>query len=475
MAIVPETRRVGVIDIGSNSATLALFGLNHRGGLRAVAEHSQPLRLLTHLDDEGRLPPRGIAATVKLLREFLAEAHDRGVTTVHLIATSALRDAANRDEVVARVKAELGVTLRVIDGEEEGRSAARAAVQHLPIESGFVADLGGGSLQIVEIRDRRSARVESLPLGALRLARRYVTDDPPDPAAITAMRRVVQEALAGVPWFRAEAGTLVGLGGTIRALAKIDRRARRSILPHTDGYRLSADAVEAIWERVSRLPVRERLRIPGLPAQRADLVVPGALVVSWLMRVGGFSALHVSPVGVREGVALGVDTEPPAVDAVREAALLTAFPLTGRDLDRANARRDAALLVFDALAPLGRLAPEHRALVATAAWLSERGPAAAGTLLTAPIAGFWQDDLLGVADLLSPVARGGLHPETHTRLAIVLELAHAEPERLELLGPDGMRVVTRRSVPADLGLRFREAFGRALVQARSAAMVMERP
>lgn len=477
MLVGPEPRRVAVIDIGSNSATLAVFAADDGGGLRALSQRSEPLRLLSHLDPAGSLSTRAADATILILRDFLRDAAALGVTTIHLVATSALRDASNREVLVERVRAELGLILHVIDGDAEGRYAALAAVHSVPLSDGFVIDLGGGSLQIAALAQRRVVRVASVPLGALRLALRYRGEDPPDAAMVNAMRREVRAQLATVSWFRAGKGALVGLGGTVRALAKIDRRARRWAIPHTHGYRLTADAVDTIWELVSRLPTQQRLGIPGLPAHRVDLIIPGALVVSWIMRTAGFDELATSPVGVREGIALahaaGTACEPPTEASLRERGLCARFPCSRDALRGARARRSGALQLFDALAAAGPLPGALREPFAASAWLDalwESGrpvPTAIAALLTEPIAGFWQDELLQMADLLSPVARLQIAPETRERLRILLDLAAAAPLEPPIVGTVSVEVRVAGTVSPELHDRFERGFTRRL-HARSA-------
>ncbi|MFZ5480391.1 MAG: hypothetical protein ACOZNI_26745 [Myxococcota bacterium] len=382
--------RLAVVDIGSNTTSLAVFALTPRGALDRIAEDSEPLRLMRRLGPDGRLGPGAADRTMEALRRFVAEARAEGARTVHVVATSAVRDAEDGEALVDRIATELGVEARVLDGAAEGVAAAAGVVNTLPVRDGFLVDLGGGSLQVVELRGGRCARRASLPLGALRLTDAFLGGDGvPSPMQVTALRRHVQRELAAVPWLKG-GGTLVGVGGTIRAIAKIDRRASQWPITHGHGYRLTEDAVEAAWERVSRVDAARRKEIPGLASHRVDLVVAGALVVAWVLRVSGFPELRTCTYGVREGVALqrlfGED-EPVVADQLG-AGLEARFPL----LDPAQRARAEAARAAD---------PDP--LAGAAAWIRIAEPdraEAVRTLLDAPMQGVWQEDVLGLADLV---------------------------------------------------------------------------
>ena len=446
--------RVAIIDIGSNTANLAVYDHDGAGLLTPLAERATPFGLLRQLGSDGTLPSATIAATLALLRGFVRKAANLKVERVEVIATSALRDAPNREALIGRAEREFGVRIRVLDGPEEGRCAAIAALHSLPVHDGFVVDMGGGSLQIAEVRERRFVRAASLPLGALRLALHYGGPDPLDPARVTALRREVRSRLAEVPWFTHGDGVLVGLGGTIRSLARMDRRTRDWPVPHVHGYSLDEDGIESIWETVSRVPSSGLRDIPGLPAHRVGLIVPGALVVCWLLRVGGFSEMRICDDGVREGTLL--DADPPAVDVVRDHALRRAFPL---DAD-AQVARDAVLAVYDALA--ADRAPGWRpafALAATVA-LSGLDP---DSLLETPLAGYWQDDLLAADALLRPAAPSPLDPALRERAQVLLTLARTLPVLPVRISVDGIRMHTLLPMQEGVASNFRTLFERDLI------------
>jgi exopolyphosphatase / guanosine-5'-triphosphate,3'-diphosphate pyrophosphatase len=445
--------RAAVIDLGSTTAHLAVFDIREGAPPECVAERAEALRLLERRGADGRLDDATIRDVVDALQELLREAAGQDVDRVEVVATAVLRDS-DGERVVRRVREAIGLPVEVVSGEEEGRRASLAALHSVPLEDGVAVDLGGGSLQLCEIRDRRVGRVASLPLGALRLLLRHPGAEAPDHATVTALRREISGALRTVPWL--DGGTLVGMGGTLRTLGRIDRRARAWAVPHGHGYTLTLDAVESIWDLVSRVPLDARRAIAGLPDHRVDLIVPGALVALWLLRTGGHDTLRLCDPGLREGTVLR-DREPPAVDELRAAGLRDRF---GADAD-ADLARDVAL---DLAARLG-----HRGdpTIGAAAWLLSRwtrvppqpGPLAA--LLAEPVFGWWQDELLAVADLVSPVPRARLDAVTRERGRVLAELAASGAYAMRVDG-DALRLRVRGPKPSGLAERFARAFGRPL-------------
>lgn len=418
-------QRLAVVDVGSNTTNLAVYAANALGALDRVADESEPLRLIRRLDDQGRFPPAALDRTVEVLRRFAEDARGMGARHVDVVATSAVRDAKNGPELIERVRVQLGLQMRILDGPDEGVCAAVGVTNTLPVQDGFLVDLGGGSLQVVELRDGRSVRATSLPLGALRLTDAFRTAEGiPTAAQVTALRRHVEGALRALDWFGAR-GTLVGVGGTIRAIGKVDRRDRGWPIGHGHGYLLTEDSVEAIWDRVSRVDAARRREIPGLAAHRVDLIVAGALVVSWVLRVSGFRALRVSSYGVREGAALRrlLGAEQPRVRDVREAGLIARVP-GDAPLSERRAAAAAAWRTFDEKAGPD-LAPHREAFVA-AAWIRAARPVggAAGAvahLLGEPLQGFWQEETLALADLVADAPRGRLGGDARRDLRTLLD------------------------------------------------------
>ncbi|HXI27922.1 MAG TPA: Ppx/GppA family phosphatase, partial [Vicinamibacterales bacterium] len=275
---------VAVIDIGSNSGRVVVFNRDAAGHLRLIAGSRAPLRLVSDVDEQQNLSEQSMARTMEALRDFHAVAAGAGARRIVAVATAAMRDARNGRLFLERIRRELRIQVDIIDGREEGRYGFAGAVRALPVASGLLFDLGGGSMQISRFSNRALNRVISLPLGALRLSELFLAGDPPRPKEIRRLRKHVHEQLAEAraPSL-ARRQQLVGTGGTLRNLAKIDRHAHGYPIGRLHGYSLSLKRVQGMVERLTSLRQKERDEIAGLSADRADSIAGGALAIQTLM------------------------------------------------------------------------------------------------------------------------------------------------------------------------------------------------
>lgn len=293
------SERLAVLDLGSNGIRLILARVTPGVEFRVLRQERVQTRLAGH--PRGLLPRAGVARTLQAVRGFLAEVSRGNPPRVLAVATAAVRDAPNADRLLEPLRREAGVDVRILSGSEEARLGAAAVLWRRPLDRGAIVDLGGGSLQIARVRGGKVARVGSVPLGAVRTTLRFLRHDPPRASEILALRRETRERLLGVlP--RAEAGdALIGLGGSVRALGRVYQRSvgRRG---SPRALRLRRQEVAALRARLEPLTVRQRRRIRGLRAERADVILAGAVVIEELMTLGGYEVLTVCAEGVRHGL-----------------------------------------------------------------------------------------------------------------------------------------------------------------------------
>ena len=226
------SQRIGIIDLGSNTTRMVIYEYERDHYFRLEDEIREVVRLREGMGRTNVLRAAAIQRAINAMRMFKELGDDLGVSDVIVVATSAVRDAVNRESFLARVKAETGWTLRLLSGEEEGRYGALGAVNATCLRDGFVIDLGGGSAQIVEVREGLPGRAASLPLGALRLAELFLSPDKIRPEQTAALEAFIREQLQPLEWFHARPGDqLVAIGGAIRNLGKIDQ-VKNAILSH---------------------------------------------------------------------------------------------------------------------------------------------------------------------------------------------------------------------------------------------------
>ncbi|MEU0525434.1 Ppx/GppA phosphatase family protein [Streptomyces niveus] len=300
--------RLGVLDVGSN--TVHLLAVDAHRGARPLPAHSHKteLRLAELLDADGAIGPHGVERLVATIGEALQAAEDKGCEAVLSFATSAVREASNADQVLARVKEETDVDLQVLSGEEEARLTFLAARRWFGWSAGklLVLDIGGGSLEIAYGIDEEPDAVVSLPLGAGRLTAAWLPGDPPDPQAVRALRRHVRARIArtvGEFTRFGEPDHVVATSKTFRQLARIAGAARSAegLYVQRD---LSRKALEEWVPRLATMTAARRAGLPGVSDGRASQLLAGALVAEAAMDLFGVEDLEICPWALREGVIL---------------------------------------------------------------------------------------------------------------------------------------------------------------------------
>jgi exopolyphosphatase / guanosine-5'-triphosphate,3'-diphosphate pyrophosphatase len=290
--------RIATVDVGTNTILLLVADVEAGGHLRPVYEEERFVRLGEAVDAERRLRPAAMDRVLAALYAYRATAAEYGAEIVAVVATSASRDAANRRQLVERVKRETGLRYEVISGEEEARWAFRGACSAFPdLEAACVIDVGGGSTELVagQAAGEPERRV-SLDVGAVRLTEQHFATLPPRDQDVMHARQAVASALDGVDVDREL--PLVGAAGTVTALARVAS-------PGDPERPLSASEVRQWRDRLLAMGAEEvRALDPAILTGRADVFAAGVLIIDAVMQHGGWDELLPSPRGLRHGVAL---------------------------------------------------------------------------------------------------------------------------------------------------------------------------
>jgi exopolyphosphatase/guanosine-5'-triphosphate,3'-diphosphate pyrophosphatase len=372
-------RSLAVIDLGSNSFRVVVFSWVPGGWWKRTDEIYEPVRIGAGLDASGALQPKPMERALETTELFAHFCRATGVETVRPVATSAIRDATNRDDFVAAARERSGLEVEVLSTQAEARYGYLAAVNSTTLRDGVTLDLGGGSLQLVQVEDRRAVDAGSWKLGAVRLTERFLPDARAKRKQIDALRAHVRKELSSAPWL-VDGGRIAGIGGTVRNLAAAALLAADLPSYGVQGFALEQADLDRLVDRLAELPVSERRKVPGIKPERGDLILAGALVVQTVLELGGFRALQVTEAGLREGVFFetlldGVD--PPLFDDVRRASVLNLA--AQYDADRKHVAHVAglALSIWDALAEHGLHPgkPKERELLWAAAMLHDIGMA----------------------------------------------------------------------------------------------------
>jgi exopolyphosphatase / guanosine-5'-triphosphate,3'-diphosphate pyrophosphatase len=316
---VTVARRVAAIDCGTNSIRLLVADVPVSGPHVDVVRRMEVVRLGEGVDATGRLSPGAVERTRLVLAEYAATIADLGACAVRMVATSATRDAANRDEFEAMVRGTLGRAPDVVTGREEAELSYRGATASLdaavtahsaapPRPPFLVMDIGGGSTEFVlgEAGGVRGAR--SVDVGCVRLTERHLRGDPPSADQIARteadIRTALAEVCADVPV--REAATLVGLAGSVTTVAALAMRLPAYDAEAIHGSRISADSVREVTADLLGATRARRAALPVMHPGRVDVIGAGALVLRVVMDDLGFDDVVVSEHDILDGIALGL-------------------------------------------------------------------------------------------------------------------------------------------------------------------------
>ncbi|WP_189224019.1 Ppx/GppA phosphatase family protein [Saccharothrix coeruleofusca] len=300
--------RLGVLDVGSNTVHLLVVDA-HRGAHPTPASSDKTvLRLAEQLDGQGRLSRAGADQLVRAVAAAKAASVELECEELMAFATSAVREAANSAEVLGRVRAETGVDLRVLSGEDEARYTFLAARRWYGWSAGrlLCLDIGGGSLELATGVDEVPELAASVPLGAGRVTRTRFRADPPGRAEVRATAEWLDEQLAPVAQRFRRDGTpdrVVGTSKTFRTLARLTGAAPSSAGPRARRV-LTAAGLRQLIAFISRMPSADLAELEGVSPARAPQLVAGALVAEATMRALSLGELEICPWALREGVIL---------------------------------------------------------------------------------------------------------------------------------------------------------------------------
>jgi len=295
--------------VGTNSVKLLVAEVSGRR-VNPLLEHSEQTRLGRGFYGGHRLQPSAITHTARAVAHYAATAREWGVASTRVIATSAARDAVNQSELVAAIGAESGCPVEVLSGAQEAEGAFRGVISD-PVFAGqplLIVDVGGGSTEFILGEGDQQRFRHSFALGTVRLIEQSPHSDPPTSAEWERCRvavndflhqhvgPVVGQQLSGVP---GRAIQLVGTGGTTSILARIELGLTTFDRDRIEALRLAREQVRRQRERLWALPLAERKKIVGLPADRADVILTGVLIYEALMERLDFPDLRVSTRGLR--------------------------------------------------------------------------------------------------------------------------------------------------------------------------------
>ncbi|MGI9044622.1 MAG: HD domain-containing protein [Gemmatimonadaceae bacterium] len=371
--------RIAAIDIGSNSIRQIIADVSPSGAIRVVDEMKAAPRLGAGLHLTGRLSEEAEQAAIEVLSRMSDLATQLGAKRKRVVATSAVREAANGAEWLARVKAETGLNVVMLKGEDEARLSFRSAQAHFDLASGrsVIIDIGGGSLEFALSAGGLIERLISFPFGAIRLTDKYFSKGI-TPGALKKLRRFVRKRLrddiSAKDWRGAQ---VIGSGGTFTNLAGMALARQGMPTARTvHGTVVTRAELEHLVDSLAALEPSERLTVPGLNAGRADIIVAGLAVIAETMARLESREITVSSYGIREGILLDLaQVEPETADHgdARERSVWELARRSHFEEPHALQVQKLALRLFDSIGARLGCTQEDRQALADAALLHDIG------------------------------------------------------------------------------------------------------
>jgi exopolyphosphatase/guanosine-5'-triphosphate,3'-diphosphate pyrophosphatase len=375
------TMRLGAIDVGSNSVHMIVADVSREGHIEVVDRVKEMVRLGRRSFTTGRLTAESMDLAVRAMVNFKRLLRVRRVERLRAVATSAVREARNRREFIRRIKRETGLTVEVISGLDEARLIFQAARHALGLEGGphLLVDVGGGSVELVLVRDGKPLWMRSVKLGAARLAERFLVDDPPSRAELTRLEAHLERAIGPLMRKARRAGVVraIGTSGTINTLVAMARSSRGEELGRLHGASASAGEISDLSRDLVEANAALRVDLPGMDAKRVDLMPAAATLVNFILKKSGAPELVACTWALREGVLLGLARKTDsrsAVDARRRSVGALATRFAGAN-DHGKQVARLALKLFDATAPVLGLPKSSRELLEFGALLHDIGHA----------------------------------------------------------------------------------------------------
>lgn len=313
--------KVAVIDLGSNSVRLVIFEVTSKG-FKVIDDMKETVRLGEGLEESQKLSPWSMEKAILTLKMFRSVCFSYRASLI-AVATAAMRKAGNSPEFLQRIKEETGIELRIISGEEEAYLDYIGVINSIDVTDGVIMDIGGGSTELVQFADKQLIEAVSLPFGSLDLTRKFRLAEQVELANELGLSNFLEQAFRKVPWAgKAINGPLIGIGGIIRNIGKIDRKRKKYPLDIAHNYSVDFQDINEIYDIVKNRQLPDRYSIEGLSQERTDIFVGASAAVKIFMEMSGIKKMITSGYGLREGLVYQhIGMLPPVKEDVLDASL----------------------------------------------------------------------------------------------------------------------------------------------------------
>lgn len=408
--------RYAAIDIGSNSIRMLAADAGPSGEFQELVSSRQVVRLGENVFREGRLSQPSMDLACQTLAAMAEEYRKLDVLAVRAVGTSALRDATNRAEFLARAAQILGTPVEVISGLEEARLIHLGVQARWPQKRRFlITDVGGGSAELILSDAGKMVDAFSRPLGAVRLTELFLKSDPPDPRELARLEKHIQERIAAAVERMGSAPVerMVATSATAAAAICAANGVRRAKRATADRFLASAPQIRRVYLEASQRDLESRQKMTGIGPKRAEIFVAGAAVINEVMRALAIPRVYYSTAGVRDGIIADlvhrrVGREPDHLDGDQRRVVRSLGRRYGTSVNHARKVAQLAAMLFEGLHPLHRLTPAYGRILEGSAYLFNVGHYVNDSrhhkhslylVMNADMPGFTDAERLGIANL----------------------------------------------------------------------------
>ncbi len=298
-----QEKNIAIVDMGSNSVRIVIYSVNQRGAAVKIDDLKRSIRLSSHITKGGAIDDDGIRQLLHCLRQFKQLCDSRSVESIKGVATAALRQAKNRNDILFEIVKETGIQFEILSGEAEARYGYLAVRASMDIDEAIIVDVGGGSTEISYMRDRILIQSVSLPYGAVNITDKYYKgmDIISRRDAMPALSDLSYE-LSKAPWLAGKQCPIIALGGTARSLACIHQAKRRYSFNSIHNYKMDSYDIKLIFHFLRRTSLMFRGNIEGLSSGREDIIVGGLTMYKAIIDHMDTEEFYVSSQGIRDGI-----------------------------------------------------------------------------------------------------------------------------------------------------------------------------
>jgi exopolyphosphatase/guanosine-5'-triphosphate,3'-diphosphate pyrophosphatase len=297
-----QKQLIGVIDLGSNTIRYVIFELEPSGLLREQVNLKVAARLRDHFDVQGRVSLEGVRIILETLKNFEEATAHYPVDHTICVATAALRQAKNREQILDQINQNSSFTVQILSEKEEAYFGFLAVANSTYLKDGYVIDIGGGSTEICLFLNRKMVAYHSFPFGSLTLKQDFVKKETPTSEEMKKIQAFLDQAWEQLPWLKANNLPVAGIGGTARNLALVHKYHCDYPFKGIHQYVIKSEEIEHINHMLASLSLCKRQKVKGLSKERADIIIPSIQTIHSLTQKVNAPFFMLSRKGLREGI-----------------------------------------------------------------------------------------------------------------------------------------------------------------------------